>query len=125
MIHPTTKQLMFLGRSDGILNPSGVRFGSAEIYTVIERDFPNEVAESICVGQRRPTDDDERVFLFLHMKPGVEFTNALADKVKVAIRKGLSARHVPAYVFPTPEIPVSVPGPSMAIRQVTASSMAF
>jgi acetoacetyl-CoA synthetase len=106
MIHPTTKNLIFLGRADGVLNPSGVRFGSAEIYGVLENGFP-QLADSICVGQRRPQDSDERVLLFLMMKPGEKFTAKLVNDVKAAIRKELSPRHVPKYVFETPEIPVS------------------
>ena len=50
--HPGTGQVMFLGRADGVLNPSGVRFGSAELYSVIEQNFPKEIAESVVVGQR-------------------------------------------------------------------------
>ena len=101
-----TKNLVFLGRADGVLNPSGVRFGSAEIYGVIENAFP-AIADSICVGQRRPEDSDESVMLFLMMKPGEKFTIKLVNEVKAAIRKELSARHVPKYVFETPDIPVS------------------
>ncbi|RLL95979.1 hypothetical protein CFD26_102570 [Aspergillus turcosus] len=107
-IHPTTKQLFFHGRADGVLNPSGVRFGSSEIYQVIERDFASEVEDSLCVGQRRPSDNDERVVLFLKMKPKATFTADLVNKVRAAIRKRLSARHVPSYIFPTPDIPVTV-----------------
>lgn len=107
MIHPATQQLFFLGRSDGILNPSGVRFGSAEIYNIIEQEFGDEVEDSLCVGQRRPTDNDERVFLFLKLREGKKFTNNLVNMVKEAIRKGLSARHVPKFIFPTAQIPVS------------------
>ena len=106
MIHPVTKTLVFLGRADGVLNPSGVRFGSAEIYSVIEGGFP-QVSDSICVGQRRPGDSDETVMLFLLMKPGEKFYTKLVNDIKAAIRKELSARHVPKYVFETPEIPVS------------------
>ncbi len=51
-VHPKTGQIVFLGRADGVLNPSGVRFGSAEIYNVIEKGFGNIVADSIVVGQR-------------------------------------------------------------------------
>lgn len=108
LIHPATKNLLFLGRADGVLNPSGVRFGSAEIYSVLEKGFP-QIEESICVGQRRPHDEDERVMLFLMMKSGERFTQKLVDDVKVAIRKELSARHVPKFVFEIPEIPVSIP----------------
>lgn len=105
-INTTTRQVVFLGRADGVLNPSGVRFGSSEIYSVIEGKFSNAVADSICVGQRRPQDDDESVMLFLLMKPSHRFTSALARAIKEAIRKEYSPRHVPRYIFETPEIPV-------------------
>ena len=107
MIHPQTKQIMFLGRADGVLNPSGVRFGSADIYSVIDTYFSGSISDSICVGQRRPQDDDESVMLFLLMKHGEAFTPKLVREVKAAIRKEHSPRHVPKYVFETPEIPVS------------------
>lgn len=74
---------------------------------MIESQFSHEIADSICVGQRRPSDTDERVLLFLLMKGGVLFTGKLVDRVKSAIRSELSARHVPMYIFETPEIPVS------------------
>ncbi|KAK5462536.1 hypothetical protein LTS15_002248 [Exophiala xenobiotica] len=108
MIHPVTKQVMFLGRSDGVLNPSGVRFGSAEIYNILESKFADKISDSICVGQRRPTDTDERVVLFLLMKPGHEFTPKLIREVKEAIRKETSPRHVPKFVFETKDIPTTV-----------------
>lgn len=107
-IHPATKQIIFHGRSDGVLNPSGVRFGSAEIYNVIDTQFSKEIQDSICVGQRRPNDADEAVILFLLMRPGCAFTPQLVDRVKEAIRRALSPRHVPKYVFETPEIPTTV-----------------
>ncbi|KAJ5203518.1 hypothetical protein N7449_005597 [Penicillium cf. viridicatum] len=107
-IHPITKQIVFHGRADGVLNPSGVRFGSAEIYRVLEGQFSNEIVDSICVGQRRPTDIDERVMLFLLLKPGVAFTPDLVARVKSAIRIELSPRHVPMFTFETPEIPTTV-----------------
>ncbi|KAI0457930.1 hypothetical protein F5B21DRAFT_56895 [Xylaria acuta] len=106
--HPITKNLTFLGRADGVLNPSGVRFGSAEIYSVIERNFADQIADSICVGQRRPQDNDESVMLFLLMRPGHKFTQQLVRDVKEAIKKEMTKRHVPKYVFETPEIPTTV-----------------
>lgn len=105
-IHPITKQVIFSGRSDGVLNPSGIRFGSAEIYNVLETQFASEVSESICVGQRRPQDLDESVFLFVQMQPNRKFTESLVQRMRDAIRKSLSPRHVPKYIFETPEIPV-------------------
>ncbi|KAL5336753.1 hypothetical protein BJX70DRAFT_268631 [Aspergillus crustosus] len=107
-IHPITKQIFFLGRSDGVLNPSGIRFGSAEIYNVIETQFSPEIVDSLCVGQRRPKDTDETVLLFLLMRPGHSVTAALTTRVKVAIEKALSKRHVPKWVFETKAIPTTV-----------------
>ncbi|KAI0124233.1 acetoacetate-CoA ligase [Xylariales sp. AK1849] len=108
VIHPTTKNVTFLGRADGVLNPSGVRFGSAEIYSVLERYFVDRIVDSICVGQRRPQDDDESVMLFVLMRPGHKFDKKLVVEVKETIRKDLSKRHVPKYVFETPEIPTTI-----------------
>lgn len=107
LFHPVTKQVFFLGRADGVLNPSGVRFGSSDIYNVIEAQFVDSVSDSICVGQRRPNDADEAVMLFLLMKPGKKFTPQLVRAVKQAIKKEHGPRHVPKYVFETPDIPVS------------------
>lgn len=105
-IHPVTKQLNFHGRADGVLNPSGVRFGSSEIYQVIENEFPSEITDSLCVGQRRPSDTDERVMLFLLLKPGVPFTKNIINRVNTTISQKLSRRHVPSFIFETSEIPV-------------------
>ena len=104
--HPVTGQVLFLGRADGVLNPSGVRFGSSDIYSVIETHFP-EVADSVCVGQRRPQDSDESVMLFLKMKEGETFTESLVKRVKHRIGEERSKRHIPRYVFQTWDIPVS------------------
>ncbi|RAL08820.1 acetoacetyl-CoA synthase [Aspergillus homomorphus CBS 101889] len=124
-IHPVTKQLVFHGRADGVLNPSGVRFGSSEIYQVIEEEFAKEVVDSICVGQRRPSDSDERVILFLLMKPGFGFTEELVQRIKTVIRRKLSPRHVPAFVFPTPEIPTTVNGKKveLPVKQIVSGKI--
>jgi acetoacetyl-CoA synthetase len=108
-IHPMTGQILFLGRADGVLNPSGVRFGSADIYSVIETHFP-EIADSICVGQRRPQDDDESVMLFLRMNEGHQYTDALVERIKKRISEERSRRHVPRYMFQTWDIPVCLLG---------------
>ena len=107
MIHPVTKQVTFLGRADGVLNPGGVRFGSAEIYNVLDKHFAEQIQDSICVGQRRPQDTDEAVMLFVLMRGQSKLTRGLEKEVRTAIRKELSPRHVPKYIFQTPEIPVS------------------
>ena len=108
--NPSTGGLYMLGRSDGILKPSGVRFGSAEIYNILLKSFPDSVEDALCIGRRRETDTDETVVLFLKMKEGVQFGESLVGDIKSTIRKELSARHVPGVVDECPEIPVTVNG---------------
>ncbi|GBE80624.1 Malonamoyl-CoA synthetase vrtB [Sparassis crispa] len=121
--NPKTQGLMILGRSDGVLNPSGVRFGSAEIYSVMEQ-FTNTVDDSLCIGQQRREDPHERVLLFLKMRPGHAFTESLVDRIRAAIRKALSPRHVPAYIFEIEDIPYTVNGKKIeiAVKQIVSGS---
>lgn len=100
-----TGGMLMLGRSDSILNPAGVRFGSAEIYNVLLARFP-EIADSVCVGQQREGDADEKVLLFVKMEQGKKLTAELDAQVKKGIREDLSARHVPAVIEECPDIPV-------------------
>jgi acetoacetyl-CoA synthetase len=104
---PHTGGMTMLGRSDGILKPNGVRFGSAEIYNILLKHFPDEVSDAICVGQRRETDVDEIVVLFLKMHEGKHCTEDLKDRIKKVIRKELSARHVPSVIDECFDIPIT------------------
>lgn len=74
---------------------------------MLETFFADQIQDSICVGQRRPKDYDESVMLFLLMKSGVPFTQEIVQAVKSKIASECSKRHVPKFVFETPEIPVS------------------
>ncbi|KXJ97675.1 hypothetical protein Micbo1qcDRAFT_143203 [Microdochium bolleyi] len=97
-IDPQTGGLTMLGRSDGVLKPSGVRFGSAEIYNILTRFFAAEVEDAVCVGRRRESDRDETVCLFVVMREGQEFSEDLKTRMKNIIKKELSPRHVPGVV---------------------------
>ncbi|KAI1763075.1 acetoacetate-CoA ligase [Hypoxylon sp. FL1150] len=97
-IDSKTGGLTMLGRSDGVLKPAGVRFGSAEIYNVLTKFFGSEIEDAICVGRRRETDRDETVCLFLLMADEKTFTPTLRDKIKEVIRKELSPRHIPGVI---------------------------
>ena len=104
-VHPATRALILHSRADRFLNPSGVRFGGAEIYNVLERQLSDTIVDGICLGQRRPRDPDETLILFLHMKPGHRFNQKLVKRV---IKNDLGPRHVPKFVFEeVPEIPVA------------------
>ncbi|TIA15068.1 acetoacetate-CoA ligase [Aureobasidium pullulans] len=118
--NPKTGGLYMLGRSDGILKPSGVRFGSAEIYNILLKHFPDTVEDALCIGRRRETDDDETVVLFLKMKEGEKFNTDLVKSIQKVIRGELSARHVPGIVDETPEIPLTTNGKKIeaAVKQI-------
>lgn len=100
--------LVMLGRSDGVLKPSGVRFGSAEIYNILTRFFAAEVEDALCVGRRRAQDTDETVCLFVvtraradadaDAKADAVLDDGLRSRIKTVIRRELSPRHVPGIV---------------------------
>lgn len=118
--NPETGGLWMLGRSDGILKPAGVRFGSAEIYNVLLEHFADEVSDALCIGRRREQDSDELVCLFLKMADGKTFGQDLVDRIKATVRKALSARHVPGVIDECPEIPVTTNGKKVegAVKQI-------
>ena len=104
-----------------IADPSGIRFGSFEVYSIVEAaPFNDHLSNTLCVGRRRPQDRDEVVFLFVMPKPGKRLTNALRDDLKAAIRDNLSARHVPRFIVEVPEIPVTINGKKVevAVKQI-------
>ncbi|PQE15684.1 acetoacetyl- synthase protein [Rutstroemia sp. NJR-2017a BBW] len=121
-ISPSTGGIYMLGRSDGILKPSGVRFGSAEIYNVLLKHFADEVEDALCIGRRRENDDDETVVLFLKMREGKEgeFGEGLVSRVREVVRRELSPRHVPGVVDRCEEIPVTGNGKKIevAVKQI-------
>lgn len=118
--NPATGGIFMLGRSDGILKPSGVRFGSAEIYNVLLKHFASQVQDALCIGRRRETDDDETVVLFLKMEEGQKCDDALKDGIRAAVRRDLSARHVPGIIDECSEIPVTGNGKKIevAVKQI-------
>ncbi|KAF8444759.1 acetoacetate-CoA ligase [Boletus edulis BED1] len=124
--NPATGGFVFLGRSDGVLNPSGVRFGSAEIYKLVDGDLAGleAVKDVLCVGQRRKGEDDERVLLFLTMKEGYEgkLGKELRQRIRSVIREGLSRRHEPAGIFEVDDIPYTVNGKKIeiAVKQIVS-----
>lgn len=69
-------------------------------------NFSRAIADSLCVGQRRARDTDERVLLFLRMYKGNQLTEDIERDIRAAIRKALSPRHVPSYIFEVNDIPV-------------------
>ena len=89
------------GRSDTTLNPGGVRLGTAEIYSEVEKF--KEIKESIVVGQT--WDNDIRIILFIVLNKEFKLSINLIERVKRAIKENASPRHVPAKIISVADIP--------------------
>ena len=109
------------GRSDAVLNPGGVRIGTAEIYRQVEA--VEGVQESIVIGQS--WDDDVRVILFVVLKPSVQLDDELVKKIKQQIRANTTPRHVPAKVIQVADIPRTISGKivELAVRKVVHNEL--
>ncbi|MEP6483247.1 MAG: acetoacetate--CoA ligase [Rudaea sp.] len=108
--------IVIYGRSDTVLNPGGVRIGTAEIYRQVEQ-MP-EVLESIAVGQ--DWDNDVRVILFVRLRDGAKLDDDLRDRINKRIRENTTPRHVPAKVLQVSDIPRTISGKivELAVREV-------
>ena len=95
------RQYIIYGRSDATLNPGGVRLGTAEIYSVVEKF--KEVKESIVVGQS--WDNDVRIILFVVLSKNNKLDENLIAKLKTTIRYEASPRHVPTKIIAVNDIP--------------------
>jgi len=93
--------MIIYGRSDAVLNPGGVRIGTAEIYRQVEK--LDEVVESIVIGQ--DWEKDVRVVLFVRLREEVKLDDALVKRIKDVIRNNTTPRHVPAVILQVPDIP--------------------
>jgi acetoacetyl-CoA synthetase len=108
--------LVITGRSDAVLNPGGVRIGTAEIYRQVEKF--DEVIESIAIGQN--WKDDVRIVLFVVLREGIDLDAGLQQRIRDEIRSNTTPRHVPAKIVAVPEIPRTRSGKivELAVRSV-------
>ena len=104
------------GRSDAVLNPGGVRIGTAEIYRQVEHF--DDIVDAVCVGQQ--WQDDVRVILFVVTRDGAPISNSLVDDIKLRIRNFASPRHTPAKIIQVADIPRTMSGKiaELAVRDV-------
>ena len=108
--------MIIYGRSDAVLNPGGVRIGTAEIYRQAEQI--DQVIESLVVGQQ--FDGDVRVVLFVRLRDGAVLDSDLADAIRTKIRQNTTPRHVPARIVQVSDIPRTKSGKivELAVRKV-------
>ena len=111
-----TGGMVIHGRSDAVLNPRGIRIGTAEIYRVVEA--LDEVAEALAVGQEY--DGEVRIVLFLRLSDEALDPELLKKRVRHALRIDASPRHVPARIVIAPDLPRTVSGKisELAVREV-------
>jgi len=104
------------GRSDTVLNPGGVRIGTAEIYRVVEQF--DQVVESLVVGL--DVGSDVQIVLFVVLRDGLELDQKLEDDLRRRIREEKSPRHVPAIIRQAPDIPRTISGKivELAVRNI-------
>lgn len=105
-IHSNTGGITYYGRSDSILKPSGVRIGTSEIYTQVQK--VDAVFDSLAIGQHY--HDDQRVLLFVQMKEGKKLTKEIAKEIRTTLRTLASPRHVPAVIIEVEDIPRTLNG---------------
>jgi acetoacetyl-CoA synthetase len=107
--------IVIYGRSDAVLNPGGVRIGTAEIYRQVEQ--LGEVLESLVIGQE--WQGDVRVVLFVKLKEGLSLSEELILSIKRQIRENTTPRHVPAKVLQVVDIPRTKSGKivELAVRE--------
>lgn len=141
-INPATNGIYVLGRSDGVLNPSGIRFGTSDLYNILASPrFNGTILDSLAIGQQRPAphaDPAENVILFLKLHeslnpqttttPSKSVSSSsppshthrvppqLITDIKSAITRDLSSRHIPRYIFAIDEIPYNANGKKMEIQ---------
>jgi acetoacetyl-CoA synthetase len=108
--------VIIYGRSDAVLNPGGVRIGTAEIYRQVEQI--EDIVESLAIGQQ--WDGGERIVLFVRLRDGATLTPELQDRIRRRIREHTSPRHVPARILQVTEIPRTKSGKivELAVRDV-------
>ena len=108
--------MIIYGRSDAVLNPGGVRIGTAEIYRQVEQ--MDEVEEGLAVGQE--WQGDTRVVLFVRLREGVDLDDGLIDRIRKRIRANCTPRHVPGRVIQVADIPRTKSGKivELAVREV-------
>ena len=108
--------LVIHGRSDAVLNPGGVRIGTAEIYRQVEK--VEDVLEAIAIGQE--WQSDVRVVLFVRLRNGVTLSDELETRIRQVIRANTSPRHVPAKIVQVADIPRTLSGKivELAVRNV-------
>jgi acetoacetyl-CoA synthetase len=100
------------GRSDSTINRGGIRMGTSEIYSAVDR--VEEVEDSLVVDVPRE-GGSSFMPLFVVLQEGVELDDDLEGRIKSSIKENASPRHVPNEIFAVPEIPKTLNGKKLEV----------
>jgi acetoacetyl-CoA synthetase len=100
------------GRSDSTLNRMGIRIGTAEVYSAVER-LP-EVSDSLVIGLELP-NGGYYMPLFVVLAEGAQLDDELKRKINTTIRTQFSPRHVPDEIIAVPAIPRTLSDKKMEV----------
>ncbi|MGH9092966.1 MAG: acetoacetate--CoA ligase, partial [Acidimicrobiales bacterium] len=100
------------GRSDGTLNRGGVRMGTAELYAVAEG--VDGVEDSLVVHLDDPEGGPGEIWLFVVEAPGADHED-VAGRLRSALRRDLSPRHVPDRILAVPTVPRTLTGKKLEV----------
>jgi len=100
------------GRSDSTLNRQGIRFGTSELYGVVE-GMP-EIRDSLVIGLEL-AGGRYWMPLFVVLADGLALDDPLVKRIRTTIREALSQRHVPDAIIAAPAIPRTLTGKKMEV----------
>ncbi len=100
------------GRSDATINRHGIRMGTAELYRAVE--VQPEVLDCLVVDLEY-LGRDSYMPLFVVLREGLLLDAVLTQRLRLAIREALSARHVPNEIFQVEAIPRTLSGKKMEL----------
>ena len=95
------------GGSDATINRQGLRMGTSEIYSAIER-LP-EISDSIVVDLETGLGESE-LLMFVVLRGDASLDVGLRARIGEAIRSSLSPRYVPDEIFAAPAVPRTLSG---------------
>ncbi len=100
------------GRSDATINRGGIRMGTSEIYSALER-IP-EIVDSLVVDI--PISSEQSYMpLFVVLKDGAEMNEDVKTRIHQVIRLNCTPRHVPNEIFPVNELPKTLNGKKLEV----------
>jgi acetoacetyl-CoA synthetase len=102
--------VVIYGRSDATLNRHGIRIGTAEIYSVVER-VPS--VKDALVLNLELQGGQHFMPLFVVLEEGVGLNETIKNDIAKALKTAYSPRHVPDEIIAVSDLPYTISGKKM------------